>query len=373
MDQAKRNRVRALTELGKDRDLDWILCTLPENILYFSGFRTVLYTRFIGVLVPVKEEREPVLITSYIDRRLVQEEIWSPHWFKETLIWGPAAEYEHKTPWDALNVYLSAGIRLGVDAIQYDFFEELVDAFPDLTVVNLQPEILDIRMVKDEEEIRKVRAAYQLAEDIMAQVPEWIQEPMTEAELAAEMTRAAIVEGAEGTLFPTLVSCGEKMLAYHSPPLTRPLKENELIRVAFGPVLDGYGSDVLRSFCKGRPPAEVLPLKEAFFEAQEAVVDLLRPGVSSAELLEKVADIYTGRGCLENWAYNIGHGLALTIHEPPRIAGADQTVMRENMILAVEPSLGCPPYGAFAHCDGVRITDNGAEWLSTGLRDLVVV
>jgi hypothetical protein len=47
--------------------------------------------------------------------------------------------------------------------------------------------------------------------------------------------------------------------------------------------------------------------------------------------------------------------------------------MRENMILAVEPSLGCPPYGAFAHCDGVKITAEGAEWLSTGLRDLVIV
>jgi Xaa-Pro aminopeptidase len=373
MDHSKQKRIQALTDLGKDHDLDWILCMLPENIFYFSGFRTVLYTRFIGVLAPVKEDREPVLITSYIDRRLVKEDIWSPHWFEETVIWGPAAEYEHRDPWDALKVFLSAGMRLGVDAIQYDFYEQLIDVFPDLKVVNLQPKILDIRMVKDEEEIQKVKAAYQLAEKIMARVPDWLQQPMTEAELAAEMTRAAAVEGAEGTIFPTLVSCGEKMLAYHSPPLPRPLKDNELIRVAFGPVLDGYGSDVLRSFCKGRPPAEVLPLKDAFFEAQEAVVDLLRPQTTSADLLNKVEEIYTKRDCLGNWAYNIGHGLALTIHEPPRIAGTDQTVMRENMILAIEPSLGCPPYGAFAHCDGVRITKEGAEWLSTGLRDLVVV
>lgn len=373
MEESKRKRIQALTELGKGCDLDWVLCTLPENIFYFSGFRTMLYTRFIGVLVPIKEEREPVLITSYIDRRLVLENVWSPHWFKETLLWGPGTEYEHKTPWDALKVCLTPGMRLGVDAIQFDFYQQLIETFPDTDVINLQQEILDRRMVKDDEEIQKVETAYKLAEKIMAKVPEWLQHPMTEAELAAEMTRAATIEGAEGTIFPTLVSCGEKMLAYHSPPLPRPLKENELIRVAFGPVVEGYGSDVLRSFCIGRPPSEVLPLKDAFFEAQEAVVDLLRPGVTSAELLKKVEEIYTNRGCLGNWAHNIGHGLALTIHEPPRIAGADQTVMHENMILAIEPSLGCPPHGAFAHCDGVRITTKGAQWLSTGLRELIVI
>ena len=109
------------------------------------------------------------------------------------------------------------------------------------------------------------------------------------------------------------------------------------------------------------------------FEAQNAVVDMLKPGLNSQELLKKVEEIYSKRGCLKNWSYNIGHGLALTIHEPPRIAGADQTVMKADMILAIEPSLGCPPYGAFAHCDGVRVTAEGAEWLSAGLRDLVVI
>ncbi|MBW1696972.1 MAG: aminopeptidase P family protein [Deltaproteobacteria bacterium] len=373
MNDNRLRRIQTLTELGKERDLDWILCMFPENIFYFSGFRTMLYTRFIGVLVPIKEAREPVLIASYIDKRLIQEDIWSPHWFKETVLWGPSADYAYKTHWDALKAYLAPGLLLGVDAIQYNFYEQLVDTFPGLKVVSLQQEILNIRMVKDDDEIQKIKAAYRLAEEIMAQVVEWLGEPTTEAELAANMTRAAVIEGAEGTIFPTLVSCGEKMLAYHSPPLPRPIKPNELIRVAFGPVLDGYGSDLLRSFCIGRPPEEVLPLKDAFFEAQEAVVEMLKPGIDSQQLLKKVEEIYNKKGCLKNWSYNIGHGLALSIHEPPRIAGTDQSVMQENMILAVEPSLGCPPHGAFAHCDGVRITADGAEWLSTMNRDLVII
>src|SRR5512138_2368119 len=99
MTQNPMERVRRLAAAGQARNLDWILCTLPENIFYFSGFRTLFYTRFIGVLVPVKEKREPVLIVSFIDRKIVQEKFWSPHWFREVAIWGPTPDESCKTHW----------------------------------------------------------------------------------------------------------------------------------------------------------------------------------------------------------------------------------------------------------------------------------
>jgi Xaa-Pro dipeptidase len=369
----KMERIKRLVAAGETRGLDWILCTLPENIFYFSGFRTLFYTRFIGVLIPVKAKREPVLIVSFIDRKIVEEKLWSPHWFNEVAIWGPTAEESYKTHWDALKAYLQPGISLGVDAIQYDFYEQLVQTFPGLKVVNVQNDILNLRMVKDEDEIQKVAQAFALTEKVMAMIPGWLQKPMTEAHLAGEIYRAARMEGAEETFYPVLVSCGSKMLALHTPALPRPIKENELVRVALGFQIDGYGSDVVRIFCRGRVPAEVVPLKEAYFEAMEAVFEKLHPGVRSSELLKKVEEIYRRRGCLKNWLNSIGHGIALTIHEPPRIAGTDDTVMQENMLLAIEPLLFCPPYGALAHCDGVRITAQGCTLLSSKMRDIVTV
>ncbi len=369
----KMERVERLAAAGQARDLDWILCTLPENIFYFSGFRTLFYTRFIGVLVPIKEKREPVLVGFFIDRKILEEKFWSPHWFNEVVIWGPTANEQHKTHLDALKAYLGPGITLGVDAIQYDFYEQLVQNFPGLTVVNVQNDILNLRVVKDEEEIQKIARAFDLTEKIMLMIPDWLQNPMTEAELAAEIYRAARMEGAEDAFYPILVSSGSKMLAFHSPALPRPIRKNELLRVALGFQVDGYGSDVVRTFCKGRVPAEAVPLKEAFFEAHEAVCAMLRPGVRSSELIRKVEEIYRRRGCLDRWLNLIGHGIALTIHELPRIAGTDDTIMRENMILAIEPMLICPPHGAIAHCDGVRITSGGCERLSSKMQDIVVI
>jgi Xaa-Pro dipeptidase len=373
MDANKKNRIGQLVEAGRKLDLDWVLCMLPENIFYFSGFRTLFYTRFIGVLVPVREERRPVLIVPFIDRILVEQNIWSPHWLEEAAIWGPGVQYAHDNPLSVLAEYIRPGARLGVDAIQFDFYNQLVKAFPGLEVADLQKEILDIRLVKSEEEVGLIKDAFALTEKVMALVPGMLQKPMTEMELAAEINHAALSAGAEGNFYPTLVSAGAKMLAFHSPPLARPIRPNEMIRVAVGLQIDGYGSDVVRHFCIGRPQEELMSLKGPYFEALDAVFEKLRPGVGAGELISAVEEVYRDRGCLDNWGYSLGHGLALTIHEPPKIARGDQTVLRENMVLAFEPILFRPPHGAFAHCDGVRITAGGAEWLSQGMRDLVTV
>lgn len=368
------NRVQRLLEIGKEQNLDWILCTLPENIFYFSGFRTMFYTRFIGVLVATRDDVAPVLIASFIDAKLIKDRIWSPHWFEKTVLFGPSADCQFPTHWDALKSFWDGKIRLGVDDLSYAFYAQLVKFFPKIEVQSLLNDILQIRIIKEEGEIDQIRKASGMTEEVIAGVPGLLQHEITEADLAAELNRAGIRAGAEALFYPTLVSCGEKMLALHSPPLHRPIRNNELVRIAFALQVDGYGSDVVRTFCRGTPPVEILPLRDAFFEAQEAIFEMLRPGRRSVDLVNKVGEIYRKRSCEKYWARNVGHGIALTIHEPPWIAGNDETVMNENMVVAIEPFLMVPPLGAFAHCDVVRVTAQGCERLSPGLlRGLTVV
>jgi Xaa-Pro aminopeptidase len=93
MNENQQARIDRLVREARSHELDWILCTLPENIFYFSGFRTTFYTRFVGVLVPTDTGREPVLTASFIDRRLIETDLWSRTWFKNAAIWGPGSEY----------------------------------------------------------------------------------------------------------------------------------------------------------------------------------------------------------------------------------------------------------------------------------------
>lgn len=368
------SRIQRLVEIGKEQNLDWMLCTLPENIFYFSGFRTMFYTRFIGILVSTRDEIEPVLIASFIDAKLVNDRIWSPHWFEKTVLFGPSGDCQFPTHWDALKSFLKGKIHLGVDDLSFNFYGQFVKLFPKIEVQSILNEILRVRMIKDEGEIDRIRKASRMTEEVMAGVPDLLQHEITETDLAAELNRTGIKAGAEALFYPTLVSCGEKMLAIHSPPLHRPIRNNELIRIAFALQVDGYGADVVRTFCRGTPPAEIIPLRDAFFEAQEAVFEMLRPGRRSADVVKTVEEIYRKRNCEKHWARNVGHGLALTIHEPPWISGNDETVINENMVVAIEPFLMCPPHGAFAHCDVVQVTAQGCERVSPGLlRGLTLV
>jgi Xaa-Pro aminopeptidase len=344
---------------------------LPENIFYFSGFRSTFYTAFTGALVPSDPAREPVLVGMFIDRQLMEENVWSKTWFERHAIWGPGCQYADH--WEALSAYLKPGMRLGVDAVRLDLYRQLLKTFPGMEVINLTDEILALRTIKDLEEIATIKKAFNLAEDVMDRVPGWLQEPMTEAELAAELNYTALKAGAEAIFYPTLVSCGDKITALHSPPTNRPIRENELIRIAFGLQIDGYGSDIVRHFCKGSLAPELEPLRKAFFEVHGLIPQMIKPGLDTVDLYNFVKDEYTKRGVAGYWIGNFGHGLALTIHEFPRISGALHAVLQENMVLAYEPILARHPYGAMAHCDGVVVTNGGCEMLSGRIKDVVMI
>ena len=372
MNENQTARINRLVAEAETYGVDWVLCTLPENIFYFSGFRTSFYTRFMGVLVPVNKDLEPVLIGFFIDRGLIESGLWSKTWFEKTVIWGPGGDYPD--PWSALNDFLEPGMRLGVDSIQLDFYRQLREVFPGLEVVGLTDSILKVRTVKDQEELSRIRAAFALSEEVMSQVPEMLSRPVTEKELAAELNYRALKAGAEDIFYPTLVSCGEKMLALHAPPLDRPIKEGELIRIAFGLQLEGYGSDIVRHFCLGGMPTQLEPLRKAYFEVLEIILgEIIRPGLDTRDLVEQVERMYTERGVVGHWLGSVGHGLALTIHEFPRIAPTESTILKENMVLAVEPLLALAPYGAITHCEGLVVTADGCERLSGRIRDVVVL
>jgi Xaa-Pro aminopeptidase len=193
---------------------------------------------------------------------------------------------------------------------------------------------------------------------------------VTEIDIATEIDGFARAEGCDGFGYPTLVSFGRKMRAPHSPPLRRVIPPNQVIRVAFGPTYDGYSADVIRTFVIGEPEPLVYRLRDAFVEAQHACLTSLKPGATSPELLETVRGIYDRHDVTQFWGGSIGHGIGITIHEPPRVQKGDTTALPADAIVAIEPTVGNAGY---AQCDVARVTPVGGEWLAPCELDLVVI
>jgi Xaa-Pro aminopeptidase len=162
------------------------------------------------------------------------------------------------------------------------------------------------------------------------------------------------------------------MLAPHSPALKRQIPRDESVRVAFGCAYEGYSGDVIRTYVIGKPSAVVKKLTKAYLEAQLACFDLIKPGVTNRDLVNLCTRIYTKHDVMAYWGGGIGHGLGITIHEPPRLQVGAVGELKQNMVIAVEPSLGGPD-GGYAHCDVVRVTATGCENLSPGMSGLVVI
>lgn len=367
-----RRRLLALAEQASP-DVDAVLCTSPENIYFFTGFRTMLYTRFTAVLVRLDRPDDPVLLALSVDRRLIEDRVWSPIWISRVAYHGtdPLPDVA-PSPAAALTPHLTGIRRLGVDSLRLSELEEVRQAAPGVEIVQVAPLVDSLKLIKQAQEVEYLRRANLLAMRGMEQARAMLGAgPVTELEIAVRLEAEARLAGADGFGYPTLVSCGAKMAAVHSPALPRPVEPGQPLRIAFGPMVQWYTADVVRTLCLGEPPGELVRLQDGFLEAQEAVIRLIRPGVAVPELMAAVRAVYERRNLLGYWRNNIGHGLGLTIHEPPKIGGASRMALDKGMVVAIEPSLMIPGFGGYAHCDVVHVTETGCELLTPGLRGIV--
>lgn len=369
-----RRRTRALfDQVGEG--IDAVLCATAANIYYFSGFRTMLYTRFTALLIRRDRPEEPILVLSTIDRSLVEDRVWSPMWGGRVVFHGPEDDADVlSTPAAALAPHLEGIRRLGVDAIRLSEAELLRRAKPQIELVLMPERIEALRLVKDAQELDTLREVNKLALRGMAAAQRLLEAgPVTELEIAVQLEADARRAGADGFGYPTLVSHGAKMKALHSPALPRLIERHLPVRVAFGPTQQGYTADVVRTFCVGAPPAELVRLQDGYLAARDALLRMIRPGVHTSAMLATVEEVYTDRGLRHFWAHNnIGHGVGLTVHEFPRIARGTDALLTEGMVLAIEPWLMAPDFGGYAQCDVVHVTATGAELLAPGLDGILV-
>jgi Xaa-Pro aminopeptidase len=367
---------RSLTLAEKVREnVDAVLCTNPDNIYYFSGFRTTLYTRFIAVLIRLDRPESPILIVSTIDKRMIEDRIWSPPWIADIVYHGPdRLPGIAPSPAAALAAHLAGIKRIGVDSLRLAEVDQLYQAAEDIEIVQIANQIDEVKLKKDGQELAYLKQANLLAMRGMARVPGLLETgPMTEIGIAVQLEADARMSGADGFGYPTLVSSGAKMAAIHSPALHRMVEPNQALRVAFGPTVEGYTADIVRTFCLGQPPPELIHLQDGYLAALNTLLALIRPGVKVATLLSAVEEIYTQRGIRSFWRNSIGHGVGITVHEPPRMAVDSEVILSEGWVLAVEPFLVVPGLGGYAQCDVIVVKETGPEILAEGPQGIILV
>jgi Xaa-Pro aminopeptidase len=212
--------------------------------------------------------------------------------------------------------------RIGVEARHMTLarFDQL-QAVPNVTFVKLEWTMEELREIKSKQEMETITSAAAITDLVMAQVNQIAHVGMQERELAWELERRMRDNGATGMAFPIIVASGPNAAMAHHEPGERVLYEGDPVIVDMGAEVDGYASDLTRTFYVGRESdAKFEEIFELVHRAQETALNGMRAGVTGAAVDSLARDVITDGGYGDAFGHSLGHGLGLDVHEGPSLS-----------------------------------------------------
>jgi Xaa-Pro aminopeptidase len=209
----------------------------------------------------------------------------------------------------------------------------------------------------------------------MAQVPAIVRPGMSEASLAWELEKRMREAGAQGMAFDIIVAAGPNGAMAHHTPGKRRLESGDCMIVDMGAKLDGYHSDLTRTFHLGAEPSEqFLQIYGTVLRAQEAAILHMRSGMTGKAIDSLARELITEAGFGDASGQSLGHGVGLDIHEEPYLSSrSEDDPVPSGAVVSVEPGIYLTGWGGVRIEDLVLLSAQGAEPISRCPKDPIIV
>jgi Xaa-Pro dipeptidase len=373
-DDAKLDRVRALMV---ERDLDALVVRAPDNVLYLTdywcmkGYDLAVFPRegeaTLVVLEPQAEEAGRSWVGNL--QLFAGYDAADPRPPLVRAVEATQAVIAERG-YERIGLELSLGtqasdIMVGEPTTYtHDFFHAFGTNIDDAT-----PLLAEARAIKTTQEIERIRLANELAAEAMEHVCGMIRPGMTEAEAAAlfEGYVHGVGTGYRGRVELargfTLVWSGPGIRTFTATG-SRPVVEGQPTLFEIWVCCDGYWADHTKNLCVGRLEPRYAELLEALQGVYDGAVASLRDGAELAELDRTIREGIAAAGYPGQPSHPICHGVGARAHEPPFAHQAGGGVVREGMVLAIEPGIYWPEGGGLRLEDNFLVTADGSEKLS---------
>jgi Xaa-Pro dipeptidase len=265
----------------------------------------------------------------------------------------------------------STSIGINANGLSYQEFCSLKELFPQITFTDVSSGFSMNRLIKDAEEIQRIRQACKIADETMATIPDVLYEGMSESELAAEINYSLQTLGAEKPAFDTISSFGKNTAEPHYSHGETTLHKGNFIVCDFGACYKKYNSDITRSFHWGQGTEQKKKMYETVLEAQQIAFDAIHPGVRAGDVHQAVLSFVETTPFKGRFIHSTGHCLGLAVHDGTGFAPGNTMELKERMILTVEPGVYLPGFGGVRIEDDVLITKNGMELLTRSPREYI--
>ncbi|HUZ00478.1 MAG TPA: Xaa-Pro peptidase family protein [Thermomicrobiaceae bacterium] len=239
--------------------------------------------------------------------------------------------------------------------------------------------VMPMRTIKDADEVAAMRRASEVADLVWERVTPFLKVGVTEYEVAREVDYQFQLAGAEYTSFVTGITffgpAGVSRGGLLRATAGRALHPGDSITFDFGCVFDGYCSDFGRSAFVGEPSPEYLRVHDVVLQAQAAGIQAMRAGqITGAEVNAIARQVIADAGYDAHFTHRLGHAIGVTVHEaPPTLDVVDHTVLQENMMFTVEPSVFIPGRLGNRVEDVVMVTQEGGVPLNRASHALQIV
>ena len=232
-----------------------------------------------------------------------------------------------------------------------------------------------LRMVKDDYEVDRLRAACAAADAALAVLLErgGIRPGRTERQVARDLEWLMFEHGARAVAFETIVAAGANSAVPHHRPTDAVLAPGDFVKLDFGAVVDGYHSDMTRTVVLGEPDDWQREVYGLVRESQRAGRKALKPGVGCAEVDAAARGVIEAAGHGELFVHGLGHGVGLRIHEAPGLAKTGTGTLLDGVAVTVEPGVYFPGRGGVRIEDTLVVREGGPELLTLTSKDLTVV
>jgi Xaa-Pro aminopeptidase len=238
-------------------------------------------------------------------------------------------------------------------------------------LVPAPPIIEDIRLIKSDVEVAKIRKACEISDAAFTHILTFIKEGITELEIANELEAKMRSLGASGSAFDMIVASGERSALPHGGPTERKLQAGDLLTLDFGAIYNGYLSDMTRTITIGEPNEQLKEIYKIVSHALENGLQHIKAGMTGDEVDALTRDIITEAGYGPYFGHSTGHGVGMYIHEGIALAKGSKDIVKPGMILTIEPGIYLPGIGGVRIEDDVFIKEDGIEILTKSPKELI--
>jgi len=366
------NRFNRLQALMADSRLDAILVTNHQNVNYFAGVTSILaglpggYGNVRPLIALLPAVGDPVVIVQFTDHGNAE----ANSWIRDVRSWVDlpfnsdmleSVLREKGLTSAAIGMEFSRELHLG---IPYNDFQILKKKLPEIDFVDASDLIWQLRMVKSNAEVERVRQAAQITARSLKHNLPLVEQGMTEREISSAIAQDLLKNGADKFNYVSSLAGNGTYDRFCQLPTDRKVRKGELLWCDLSAIYRDYCSDMSSFVVVGGENDEYRKLSDLSRSVHLRAVDYMRPGLKAKDVMAFVGKAYQDAGFA--WNFDIGrcgHGVGLELGEQPSLDAHSEVVLKPGMTLAFEPAI-LDDRGVFNMEEDILITEDGCEILA---------